>query len=395
MFRLGHVRGAVQFMGVASYREDLLTRYYEGRPAAVPPPATVRYRCPFCNESFETKGELNAHRSSAHRGERPILLIKGREPATNETIRQALRPDDIEAVNCTSVRIRRNGVAMPPDSVPNILCDRIACEKDALLECELVNEFDPAAVPVVQPYRLTLSIPGKQALDAVDRAFREILARDAPDMSDVERFLDRDCTKNVPARDYADALASYVRGVSVKDGTGGATLPPGEAANLYGKAHETLRDFHRPLPRVICGLVRLESNDFSLAGEVTGFRRLDNCNAALGPAAGVAVSELNKDGGGEPPSGRMVMLCPIDRTLDRILDLAAPDRMRCATLENCRQEAGRPGLTPNDRAKIHALHALAALQSNAAAEAGEPLRRLRNTYPFDDWAARELDRLDG
>ena len=382
-------------MGVASYREDLLTRYYEGRPTVVSSSAATRYRCPFCNESFETKGELSAHRSSAHRGKRPILLIKGREPASNETIRQALRPDDIEAVDCTSVRIRRNGVAMPPGTLPNILCDRIACETDALLECELVNEFDPAAVPVVQPYRLTLCIPDRQALDAVDRAFREILARDTPDMSDVERFLDRDCTKNVPARDYADALASYVRGVSVKDGTGGTTLPPGEAADLYGKALETLRDFHHPLPRVICGLVRLASNDFSLAGETTGFRRLDNCNAALGPPAGVTGPELDENDGGESPTGRMVTLCPIDRTLDRILDLAAPDRMRCAVLEDCRQETGRPGLTPNDRVKIHALHALAALRCNAAGEAREQLQRLRNTYPFDDWAARELDRLNG
>ena len=180
-----------------------------------------------------------------------------------------------------------------------------------------------------------------------------------------------------------------------KDGTGGATLPPGEAADLYGEALETLRGFHRPLPRVVCGLVRLASNDFSLAGEPTGFRRLDRCRAVLARAAGGATPELADDpDGAKAPAVPMVALCPIDRALDGILDLAAPDRMQRASLEDFRQAARCSGLMPDDRAKIHALHALAALQSNAAAEAREPLRQLRNIYPFDAWAVRELDRLD-
>ena len=381
-------------MGVASYREDLLTRYYERTQRLVSRPAPPQYFCPLCRESFESKAERNDHLSSAHRGARPVLLIRGREPAGNETIRQAVQPEDIEFANCTSVRILRNGATALTDRSSGDLRNRIAGETDAAIECELIHDFDPVANPIVQRYRLTLCVPDWRALDAVDRTFRKTLARDAPHISDVERFLGWDCVKGT-ARDYADALASYVLGVLVKDGTGGATLPPGEAANLYGKALETLRDFHRPLPRVICGLVRLESNDFSFAGEMTGFRRLDNCNAALGPPAGVTGPELDEDDAGEPLAGPMVPLCPIDRTLDRILDLAAPDRVRCAVLEDYRQETGRPGLTSNDRVKIHALHALAALRRNAAGEAREQLRRLRNTYPFDNWAARELDRLDG
>jgi len=337
---------------------------------------------------------MNAHLSSAHRGSRPILLIDGREPATAETIRQAVGPDDIAVANCTSVNIWMIGKPKLSGCSPETLRTRIVGETDTEIECELLNEFERLARPIAQRYVLTLRIPDKQALDNIDRDFREILARDALTMLDISRFLSQTGAQGA-AWEYADALASYVRGVLVKDGTGGATLPPSEAVGLFSRARETLKEFCRPLPDVICGLVCLAANDFSAFRDTPGFPRLNRCCTMLREVAkGLTPALGNKDSGVKSSVARTVALCPIDRTLDMILTLADPERMRPALLKEYRQAAMKSGLTPEDRAKIHALHVLAALHSNAHAEAREPLRQLRNNYPFGIWATQELDRLN-
>ena len=381
-------------MGVASYREDLLTAYYEGTQSALPEVRSPQHCCPFCGEDFDDRSSLTRHLSSTHRGERPILRVRGREMERSGTIRRAMRADNIEVFNCTSVRMRKDGVALP-DRTPDSLRGLLPPETDSVLEITLINEFDLSANPITESYRLVLRIPDKRALDAVDRAFVEVLAFEEPHMSDVDRFLSRSSAQGV-AREYADALASYVRGVLIKNGTGGTTLPLREAEIRYGEALDTLDEFHRPLPQVVCGLVRLASNDFSRAQRKTGFRRLDRCHAVLASAVGFTPLELFDGVAGLDRSvGRIVPLCPIDNALDRILDLAEQFKNRRISLEDYRAAVEHPRLTPRDRTKLYALHALAALQSNAAAEARELLRQLRNEYPFGAWASRELDTLDG
>ena len=288
----------------------------------------------------------------------------------------------------------KSGVVLP-HRTPDSLRDTLLSETDTVLDVDLINEFDPSADPITESYRLTLRIPDKSTLDAVDRDFVEVLASDTPHLSDVDRFLGRRSTQGA-VREYADALASYVRGVLVKDGAGGATLPFREADDLYGRALETLTEFRRPLPGVVCGLVRLASNDFSEAGDATGFRRLDHCHVVLAPAVGFdhkVPSDREADLIGA--AGRIVALCPIDRTLDRILNLAERIGTPRISLEDYQTAVEHPRLTPRDRTKLYVLHALAALQSDAVMEAREPLRQLRNEYPFGAWASRELDRLDG
>ena len=380
-------------MGLASYHEDLLTAFLEGKPTVFPRPAAPLHRCPFCSLDFARKKDLGEHLSLIHRGERPVLLIEGHEPARDAAIRQAIRTDDIVVENCTMIRISKSGVALPEDS-PDALRALLLSETNTLLEIDLLNKFDPAADPINQFYRLNLRIPEKSALDAVDHDFVRLLASETVHMSDIHEFLYQPSTRGV-VRDYADALASYVRGVLVKDGRGGSTLPFSESDGLYGRALETLRDFRRPLAIVICSLVRLASNDFTFAAEKTGFGRLDRCYAVLAPTIG---HDLLKPGeneaDGESKSGKTVPLCPVDQALDEILDLAERIRGQRVLLVEYRRVLEQPRFTSRDRAKMYVLYGLAALQSNASYEAQEALRQLRNEYPFEAWASRELDKLD-
>ena len=381
-------------MGLASYREDLMTAFLEGQATPLPRFAAPSHRCPFCDRDFARKKELSDHLASTHRGERPVLLIDGLEPARNAAIRQAIHATDIVVENCTQVRISRGGVALPENS-PEELGALIVNETNTVLEIDLFNKFDLSAEPINQFYRLSLRVPDKTELDAVDRDFVRILASETVDISDVDRFL-RQCSTQGVVREYADALASYVRGVLVKDGRGSSTLPFSEAEGCYGRALETLQSFRRPLAYVVCSLVRLTSNDFTLAGERTGFDRLDRCHAILAQTTGHDLSRPHdNEADREWGAGRTIALCPVDQGLDTVLHLTDRFKDRNVSLTEYRQALELPRLTRRDRAKICALHALAALKSSAALEARDALRLLRNEYPFEAWASRELDRLDG
>ncbi len=268
-------------MGVASYLEDDLTRFLEATQtlSVFGPPSPPRHHCPFCGKSFEDRRRLSQHLFSSHHGDRPVLLIAGREPDQTSTIRQRLHTDQFAIENCSAMRVRVNGV-WQKDMALHAVALRLSQERDAVVELELVNRFDEVATPVYQSYRLMLRIPEKTSIDAVDHAFIEYLATGMPRMEQIAAFLqDSRCTGVVS--DYADALGSYVRGLLVKDqaiGTG-VTLRPAEADELYGAALEALKGFHRPLTSVICGLIRFAFNDFGFTDWPSGFRRLDRCNA--------------------------------------------------------------------------------------------------------------------
>jgi hypothetical protein len=239
---------------------------------------------------------------------------------------------------------------------------------------------------------------GKASLDAVDRAFLRHLATGEPNMGQVASFLrDEHCSGLV--NEYADALAAYVRGLLIRDqavGTG-VTLAPAEADDLYGEALNVLRAFLRPLPVVVCGLIRFAFNDFSKAGRPTGFPRLDRCNRIFADLLGRAIQlgEHRTDMEESSTFG----ICPIDQTTDRVLNLAnrldRQTRWGPALAEECRQTAEAHTLPARDRIKVQAVWAAAAMRLGAEAAAIEPLRQLRSSYPFDEWAAKHLERLEG
>ena len=379
-------------MGAASFSEDIMERRLAARRqqdvSRLPP-----HSCPFCDKRFDDRRGLTGHLASEHRGERPFIRLRRREPGAGDVVRRRLATVDVEVENCTSLSIRHNHVALPY-SDPNRLPELLAGETDAVLTVRLLTRFDPTAEPVPQHYRLEIRVAEQAALDAVDDAFLEWLGRDCPDMSGIGCFLDDSRTQGL-VRDYADALAAYVRGVLVKDGRGGATLPHREAVNLHGESLQTLQGFDRPLSAAVCGLLRFAANDFSRSGEPTGLRLLDRCHAALAPALGAEPRTAAVDDGATGKrSGRSGHI-PFDMASEIVFGLAEQGRAGPAALAEYRDAAARPGMTARDRAKVRALWALAAVGAGMEAEALEPLRQLRNDPAFGKWASRELERLDG
>jgi len=382
-------------MGFASYREDDWESFLER--SAVPlggQPISTRHYCPFCPNEFGDRHALSDHLVREHYGHRPTLLIAGREPHRVSTIRQSFLASDVAFQNCSEVTLRINGglrAAAAAEAAQGLLSQ----QRDAEIELDLVNRTHDAVSPVRQSYLIRIRIADKRSLDAVDRAFVEHLGTDTPHMGRVGSFLSDARCQGI-AKDYADALGSYVRGLLVKDqalGTG-VTLPANEADQLYGAALDALKGFSRPLSRVVCGLVRFSFNDFSRIELETGFRRLDRCNNAIASTLGF---ERSDDDLVEGPHRRAVSLCPIDHATDRVLDLSERlDRQKTwgpVLLEECQHASHAPTLTTRDRFKILALWAVAALRLRAKEAAVEPLRELRSTYPYGSWADTQLEQI--
>jgi hypothetical protein len=149
-------------MGVASYREDIYLRFLESTDhlpdgLVLSLPSEI---CPFCGSHFEDQRALIEHLSDAHRAERPILILHGREPDRRCQISHRLHKERILIQNCTSARLRINGrepIGIASGRVGRLL----AGEVDSIVELELENKFDTSAEPVRQRYHLTIRVPQK------------------------------------------------------------------------------------------------------------------------------------------------------------------------------------------------------------------------------------------
>ncbi len=377
-------------------QEDAWERYLAALPQAEPlPPGPPRVRCPFCAADFAAVAEMLSHLGERHRGARPVLLLRGVEPPARDQLRvgTALRAFEVVLQNCSAATLAVDGADFEAVAVADVPAT-LARHRDALVDVQLLHHFDRAAQPITATYRIRFQIPEKRALDMVDRAFQRHLAVEALDFAAVDAFLsDRACSG--VARPYADALASYVRGVLVKDRPLAAqvTLPFARYRELYVAALEGLQPYRRPLADLVCAVVRFALNAF-VTSAPTGFAPLDGASQSLAALAGersVTVGPSSHGG-----SGTTVGVCPLDDGVSRVLDLWRRLRERPAWSpaleEECRQVAHSDTLDALDREKALALWAEAALRASSLA-AAEPLGLLSATYPFGTWASAERERM--
>jgi hypothetical protein len=288
--------------------------------------------------------------------------------------------------------------ALAPAELPKLL----SSQTDALIDLALANQFDPAAQPIPAAYRIVFSIPEKRSLDAVDRAFRRHLAIEPLNFMAVDRFLnDRACAGL--GRAYAVALADYMRGLLTKDRPHhlNVTMPFSHYRALYNQSLDGLLPYRRPLPDLVCAVIRFAQNNFS-APSLTGFPPLDGAVRTL---AACVVDDrsgaIDLPTEAQPPlpidSPDRAEICPLDDGVSRVLDLWARLQERrhwTQTLEDeCRQASNAATLDAPDKEKVLALWALAALR--ASADASEPLSRLAPTFPFGPWASSEREKRFG
>jgi hypothetical protein len=351
--------------------------------------------CPFCAAEFAAVEEMLLHLGDRHRGDRPVLLIRGVEPPAGDQLRvgTALRASEVILQNCSAATLAVDGSDFESVAVADMPAT-FASHRDALVDVQLLHKFDQAAQPITATYRIRFQIAGKRALDAVDRAFQRHLAVEALDFGAVDAFLKNRACEGV-ARPYADALASYVRGVLVKDRppTAQVTLPFSRYRDFYVSALDGLQPYRRPLADLVCAVVRFALNTFGTSA-LTGFAPLDEASQSLAVLAGGRSVTVGPSPYGS--SGATVAVCPLDDGVSRVLGLWRRLRERPAwspaLAEECREVADSASLDAVDRAKALALWAEAALRASPRS-AAEPLGRLSALYPFDTWATAERERM--
>lgn len=315
-----------------------------------------------------------------------------------DIIRKRIDAKGVTIFNATRVYLSRDNSKFS-EIVASKLGRELARIGDGRLWIRLENRFDSKADPIHTNYDFSLRVyDDDEKLKRVDLAFVKTLGKDGVTMDDVDAFIRQTEDEAVP--EYRAAMADYVIGVLVKDGDTATGI--GTATRDYGPRYEgaltVLREFARPLPRLLCALIRFSRNDFSLSHiGATGFGLLDSANAQLSPLAhkGGAWSS-GKPGTSEDE--RKLTICPVDNgsaaVLWRAAQLAATARWSNDFDAQLRAEADVPNLDPEDRQKFFALWAATAERLGKKESAIYPLRNLTGSYCFGQWADKVLEEIE-
>lgn len=372
--------------------EDDMERFFE---ATERPPSGLMIRsvlhCPFCAAVTSSSRELLDHLHAAHSARRPTLLIEGREPGHLDSVRTRVSADGVQLLDCEHMEIGVDGAA-PSAATRARLITLLQQEGSRTLTVRLVNAGADGRRRTDEEYTLRVNLPSDQVLAAADREFVATFGVGAPHISSIETFVQR--AQGPGAAEYVEGLADYVRGVLIKDRDRRTGISAGrdEWSAAYKHGLDILLPRQRPLPKLLCGLMRFALNDFSAWSVETGFPDLDRALNLLGPLTdGAHPSKPSPS----RRSGNATGVCPVDAGVSRVLELAA----RCVGLtrwslqdeEELRLLARSNVLSAFDRAKVRAIWACSALRLSDAHAADEPLRASLGSDCFGSWASEVLE----
>lgn len=347
-------------------------------------PRRANIVCPICGHTFETSAAFQAHVIDRHHIAPPLLLIRGREPRAAHLVRSQLRTSDVVVANATSaeVQVDRRGWER---IASHDLGRHLSALTLATVGVRLVNAAVKGVDPAVREYRIPFHVANAAELKAVEEAFAEYLTTDDVRSLSVADFL-ADARCRAGGSDYAEGLAAYVLGVLVKEQSPDRVRTPlARYRDHYNTALDRLSVHARPLPYLICMLMRFGLNTFVPSATLTGYQELDVAMALLnGPGPSLPNPSLN-------PAATLRKVCPVDHGTGRILDLALrlarEERWGPVLRDECAQVAEAPSLDLADREKATALWALTAWRLGRPDEAAEPLTRIASVHPFSSWAA--------
>jgi hypothetical protein len=353
------------------------------------PPSPPTYRCPFCPTVRSSVRDLDSHVITEHTVLRPYMMIDGREPAKHQVIRRSFPAANLH-VNAAEVSLSTNGktTRLSPTKLASTLAK--LTYNDVVVT--LTNSSRGSVAPVSQSYSLSFRVAEAGALEDVEKAFADTIDPLVLKMTTIRSFVD-DTRCQGDGADYAAALAAFLLGIKRKEDPDSLemTTPSAMYRESYVLAEEGLRDFERPLARVITQLTRFALNDFSAEPIVTGFSELDLAYRLLRDPQGDARPVKTDD------ALKKRKICPVDHGTGRILDLFARmyQRGRWSRLldTECRDAAQSKNLDAMDQQKAAAIWAISAKYRGATKDAIEPLSIIATTYPFSIWAGRYLEDL--
>lgn len=374
--------------------EGDIERFYEATEPRYVQSLLTQLHCPFCSEVFESSRALQDHLHAAHATRRPALLIGGREPARIEVLRCAASDAEVHLLDCEEIQLSVDGGA-PQIVTEHELLRLLKLDGARRLGLSLTNSGAGNGNPARKKYDLSVALPSPRDLEAADREFVATFATSSPHIAALEDFA-RDL-RGGPAAEYVEGLVEYVRGLLIKDRDPrtGVRQSRAEWPEAYKRSLHILGGYARPLPNLLCSLIRFALNDFGDPDPRSGFPALDR-NAKVFAA-------LSQSRSPAPPMGSLRIrdahdVCPVDAGVSRIIELTH----RCGALkrwsaqDNSELEmlTSSEVLSTFDRVKAKAVWAWTAMRLGASGSAVEPLRGLLGSDIFGAWAESILDGVE-
>ncbi len=213
-------------------------------------PELTVYRCQHCAAYYDAMDELLRHRFEAHPYVRPLLFVRGIElGATPFRVTRAVAAADFVVERSNKARV--NGKAILSAALPALLAE-FSNDK---VEVKLSNDGAHAA------FVLIFRVASEEHLVGVESAFLQFARERVLTIASVEGFIEA-CRKFDTAAAYCDGVCQYLYGVLAKERSADSSLPYEEYLDRFNRAADVLRDYDRPLARIVRGLVAFHFNHF-------------------------------------------------------------------------------------------------------------------------------------
>lgn len=218
------------------------------------------YPCPHCGVTFLSVELLRQHRFDQHPYVTPQLLIRGLEAGkTTVRLTSEVTPTDfaVERTDGALLNGRPVELGLLPSLLSALRQDRVTL---TLRNSGASSDFD-----------LVFAIPDHEHVDAVETAFMRLARGKTLSLQAIEGFI-ADCTPYESASEYCDGICSYLYGVLAKEKAPETAIPYERYTDKFNQAISKLKDYDRPLSRMVRGLVSFHFNHFEEAARIASHR---------------------------------------------------------------------------------------------------------------------------
>jgi hypothetical protein len=353
------------------------------------------FDCPFCDASFKDTPALFEHTQLKHPLSLPLLSLDGALATSELVIRNSINGKSIGLQNCSRLEVATpdQGFQAIDENEFRLLISKQRCGR---IRVRLWNERASDATHACSDHQLDFRIAAAGDLAEIEARFVETMRSHPISVASSKVFWEacRLPEGSTGARDYANALANYVIGLSIKQGHDkDAHLPFDEFKSKFMMALGVLGNFDAPLAFAVSHVIRFSLNDFS------NWEQAEAAVPGLGAAARFFESP-SRVMVGKPVPRRLALShaakCPVDDLTERIVDAAL------MVMEHRFSDPALATLLPPlmdwsplpeyDRQKVRVLMATYLTGLGRMDEADAHLRALRSDLKFGTWAAAFLDR---
>lgn len=342
----------------------------------------VRFDCPQCDRSFESRDDWFRHRFYEHPYHRPVLLLDDIEltSPTHRIVRR-LQPEAIRLVHTRECRL--NGRVVTPEELKRVL----AGASSTFVSIELVGD----AKMVTASYEILVEIPDPRSIQAVEHEFSRVTDEGEMSVKSIDRFIEA-CRKTKNARTYVNGLANYMYGLLGKDQRGGTHLSRTEADAKLSEAYQDLDGYGTALADVLRGLINFHFNAFGVTQRLVRAPRLDH--AFKWYEALMAAQEAPPAALGGFDEGTLKV--PLDLATSELLDWVQAARVPSAELlAVAERRAASTDWMPGDRLKAWVMAAWLARALAMPHRALAAARRFRNDSVFGAFAEQVVSECAG